>query len=64
MYILTNDPPGGLRKEAFDALDDAFGTGEFSQGQAETVLANSIDTSAPESVFRDLVSNGYVTEVE
>ncbi len=63
MYILTDEPAGGLRKEAFDALDNAFGTGEFSQGQAETVLANALGENA-ESLLRDLMNSGSVTEVE
>ncbi len=66
MYILTNEPASGLRKEAFNALDDAFGTGEFNQGQAVTVLANADlgGTVSTESLLRDLVSSGYITEVE
>ena len=64
MYILTNEPAGGLGKEAFDALDNAFGTGEFSQGQAITVLANALESSNAESLLRELVSGGYVTEID
>lgn len=66
MYILTNEPTGSLRKEAFEALDNAFGTGEFSQGQAITVLANASlgDTTSAESLFKELVSGGFVTETE
>jgi len=66
MYILTDEPSGGLRKEAFDALDNAFGTGEFNQGQAITVIANEGlgGTMGAESLLRDLVSGGFVTEVD
>ena len=63
MFILTDEPAGGLRKEAFHALDEAFGTGEFSQGQAITVLANA-DLVGPEALFRELVSGQFVTETE
>lgn len=63
MYILTDEPTGNLGREAFNALDDAFGTGKFSQGQAITVLANA-DLKGAESLFSDLVRGGYVTEVE
>lgn len=66
MFILTDEPAGGLRKEAFHALDEAFGTGEFSQGQAITVLANADLGSAAraESLFRELVNGNFVTETE
>ena len=63
MYILTDEPASGLRKEAFNALDDAFGTGEFSQGQAVTVLTNS-GLDGAEALLRDLVSGGFVAETE
>ena len=66
MYILTDEPAGGLKKNAFDALDEAFGTSEFSQGQAVTVLANADlgGSTGAESLLRDLVGSGCVTEVE
>lgn len=64
MYILTNEPQGGIGKDAFEALDGAFGTGEFSQGQALTVIANAVETDKAAAVFNDLVSGGYVTEVD
>ena len=66
MYILVNEPAGGIRKEAFDALDNAFGTGEFSQGQAVTVLANAElgNATSAESLLRDLVNNECIAETE
>jgi len=64
MYILTDEPRSGQSLDAFRALDNAFGTGEFSQGQAIATLANSLEASNAESLFRDLVSGGFVTETE
>lgn len=63
-YILTDEPPGGQRLDAFQALDDAFGTSEFSQGQALTVIGNSLETPNSGSLFNDLLRGEYITETE
>jgi len=65
MYILTDEPASGEQLEAFKALDDAFGTGEFSRGQAITVLVNTFeDASKADSLFQNLERGAYITEVE
>lgn len=64
MYILTDEPLGGQQANAFEALDDAFGTGEFSQGQAITVLKNALETPNADGLFRSLVQGGHVTETD
>lgn len=66
MYILTNEPGGGRQGDAFKALDNAFGTNEFSEGQAVTVVVNELECTDSEalSVFSKLVSSGSVSEVD
>jgi len=66
MYILTEEPGGGRQGDAFGALDNTFGTGEFSEGQAITVLSNELECGSNEasSIFARLISGGYVSEVE
>ncbi len=61
MYILASEPASGIRAEAFAALDDAFGTEEFSRGQALTVISNALGTNG-EAAFRDLENSDCITE--
>jgi len=65
MYILTEEPKssGILMTEAFDAIDQVHGTEGFSKDQGIKAIVNAMDvgTVAAESLFRDLVNNGYVT---
>jgi len=66
MYILTAEPGSGRQGDAFSALDNAFGTDEFSEGQAITVLSNELECGPNEalSIFSRLVSGGYVSETD
>jgi hypothetical protein len=63
MYILTQEPTSGQRLEAFNALDDAFGTESFTQGQAITVIENALGEDGTR-IFQDLVNSGCVSEVD
>jgi len=66
MYILTEEPSGGRQSDAFGVLDNAFGTEEFSEGQAITVISNGLECGPNEaaSVLAGLVSGGYVSEID
>ena len=65
MYQLVDEPKGGTLGEAFEALDDAFGTGEFSEGQGVSAIAlgMSVDDSRASELLRNLVARGCVEEV-
>jgi hypothetical protein len=63
VYILTQEPSGGQRLAAFDALDDAFGTGSFTYEQAVTVIENALGEDGTR-LFDDLVRSGCVSEVD
>jgi len=58
MYILT-DKPEGLNA-AWETLDNAFGTEEFSREDALSTLSQ---TGISDDTFDRLVSEGYVSEV-
>ena len=68
MYILTDEPKGSgtLIAGAFDAIDQVHGTEPFSgdQGVKAIVTVMAVGTLEADSLFRDLVSKGYVTENE
>lgn len=59
-YILADEPIGGIGKEAFDALDGAFGTDEFAYGQALTVITNALEVENAEAILRDLIRGGAI----
>ena len=66
MYMLVDEPTGsGPTKQAFDAIDDAFGTDEFSEGQATTAIMNSLGCEASEAgnLFDQLRRNDCISEV-
>jgi hypothetical protein len=57
MYILTDEPQGqGPVKEAFNAIDNAYGSEEFSDNQAVAAIVNSVGCSEAEatSLFSQL----------
>ena len=59
MYILVDEPEG--HNAAWETLDNAFGTEEFSREDAASTLAQvGIDGY---SAFDKLVSGGFVSEV-
>ena len=45
MYILIEEPKGGTLLTAFEALDDAFGTAEFSEAQGVSAIALGMEVS-------------------
>ena len=61
MYILTQEPSGGESARAFSALDEAYGTEEFTVEEADKVLA---ENGFSQSMFDSLVANGFVTEAD
>ena len=65
MYQLIEEPKGETLGEAFQALDDAFGTGEFSEGQGVSAIAlgMDVDDSRASELLRNLVARGCVEEV-
>jgi len=64
MYILVDEPKGGQLAEAFNALDDSFGTAEFSEGQAVSAisLGMEVDDSRAVELLKNLVARGCVEE--
>jgi len=65
MYMLVNSPGGGQSKEAFDALDEVFGTNEFSKGQAVNTIsvAMELDNATADSLFNQMVRSENIGEV-
>ena len=65
MYTLIEEPKGGQLQEAFNALDDSFGTGEFSEGQGISAIAlgMEVDDDKASGLLRNLVQRGCVEEV-
>ena len=65
MYQLVDEPKGGTLAEAFNVLDDAFGTGEFSENQGVSALAlgMEVDDSRASELLRNLVARECVEEV-
>jgi hypothetical protein len=61
MYILADRPTSKTLGDAFDVLDDAFGTGEFSKDQAIASLSNEGFTAA---TFQQLCDGDFITSVD
>jgi hypothetical protein len=63
--MLTSSPAKGELKQAFDVLDEVFGTGEFTDGQAVNSIAVGleVDNSQAQNIFNVLVRNENVGEV-
>jgi len=63
MYVLGNPPR--TSSEAFDALDNVFGSEEFSAGDAVTVLEEvlDLDSGRARSELNRLLRIGAVEEV-
>ncbi len=60
MYILVSEPHGDEACRAFDALDDAFGTDEFSKDDAMKVLS---EHGFAANMFSALLTAGSISEV-
>lgn len=66
MYILASKPSkDGTLSDAFDAIDNSFGTDEFSDEQAASAiaLAMSVDDRKAEQLFKNLIDRSFVSEV-
>jgi len=64
MYTLVDEPKEGKLQDAFNVLDDSFGTGEFSEGQGVSAIAlgMEVDDSRAAELLRNLVQRGCVEE--
>lgn len=64
MYMLLDEPSGGESKEAFDVLDETFGSGEFTEGQAISAINIALETelAKAQSLFNKLVRGDYIGE--
>ena len=66
MYILTEPPPGPsiYLRETCDALDNAFGTDEFSDPDAIRAICRAMSVGKLEaaSLLRDLEARRYIAE--
>ena len=64
MYALIDEPKGGVLKDAFNALDEAFGTEEFSREQAVSAIAMEleVDDARAEELLKNLVARNCVEE--
>ena len=62
MYILGNPPR--TSNEAFDSLENVFGSEEFSAGDAVTVLEEvlDLDSGRARGEFNRLVRSGAIEE--
>lgn len=65
MYILGEEPKGEVLGNAFNALDDAFGTEEFNEGQAVSAIALDMEVSDARAreLLKNLVARKCVEEV-
>jgi len=66
MYILATEPSkDGTLSDAFDAVDNAYGTGEFAEEQAVSAIAlgMTVDDTRASQLFKNLVDRGFVSEV-
>jgi len=61
MFILVQEPSGEESKRAFEALDDALGTEEFSEATARKVMA---EHGFGKDMLERLVDGGYVSETD
>lgn len=62
MYVLGNPPR--TSNEAFDALDNVFGAGEFSADEAQEVLEEvlELDPDEARNSLRSLTRAGVIEE--
>ena len=65
MYMLINEPPSGELKEAFQVLDDVFGTNEFTEAQAVNSIqvGLEVETGHAQQIFNTLKRNDNLGEV-
>ena len=46
MYVLLCEPSGRESKEAFEVLDETFGSGSFTLGQATSAISIALEVSS------------------
>ena len=65
MFMLIKSPNSGQLKEAFDVLDEVFGTGEFTEGQGVNSIqvGLEIETGQAQSIWDNLKRNENIGEV-
>ena len=65
MYMLIQSPNSGQLKEAFDVLDEVFGTGEFTEGQGTNSIQVGLEVEEGQarSIWDNLKRNENVGEV-
>jgi hypothetical protein len=65
MYTLAMEPKEGNLADAYKAIEDAFGTGEFTDGQAVSAICLNleVDDARGYSLFKNLIERGCVAEV-
>ncbi len=63
MYVLSDERKGN--RDAFDALEGAFGPREFEASEAAAVLQNSLALSELEAsrLMRELIKSDVMEEV-
>jgi hypothetical protein len=61
-YLLEEPKPGTQQAQAFDAIDQAFGTDPFTKEQAVAAIANQCSCATPqaEALFNSLESNEHI----
>ena len=65
MYMLIDSPASGMPKQAFDVLDEVFGTDEFTSAQAINSIAVGleVDNGQATTIFNSLVRTVNIGEV-
>ena len=65
MFMLIKSPNSGQLKEAFDVLDEVFGTGEFTEGQGVNSIqvGLEVETGQAQTIFASLKRNENIGEV-
>jgi len=65
MYMLVKSPKGGEQKQAFEVLDEVFGTSEFTEGQAINSIAVGleVDNGRAQTILSSLVRSENIGEV-
>jgi hypothetical protein len=65
MFMLIKSPTSGQLKEAFDVLDEVFGTGEFTEGQGVNSIqvGLEVEPGQAQTIFSTLKRNENIGEV-
>lgn len=64
MYVLLTEPSGGDTKDAFEVLDETFGSGGFTPGQAISAISIALEVSSSkaQSLVNKLLAGDYLGE--